>query len=330
MRLRGIGWIALALVTLAIAVAPDLITLPRPTEAAVVDRATLAVGDSRTTEVALPHVVFPGPATRCSCATASMSRRRRCRMSAQRSTFRWSTVGSPSRSMAKPSTTAPTSGVERPVRRHARPGAPAAEPPAWPAVSPDPRGRGRSASPCRPICRGSISAARPRWCRPSSGATSSMSTVRTMSLAARSCSVSACCWPGYAPARRLAVLGGRLHGPHHRRGHRHVPGLPAGAAARAALPGCLRAGLGPAHRHPGAAAGRACRRRRHLLLGTVAVTAVLLACAAIGTPLARIVSAAIGVHCHLRRRHCRERHHRLGRPLARQHRCAHHAGPGRC
>src|SRR5215204_3248399 len=53
----------LVLVTLAIAVAPDLITLPRPTEALAVDRATLQIEGQPDTEVSLPHVVFPGVST---------------------------------------------------------------------------------------------------------------------------------------------------------------------------------------------------------------------------------------------------------------------------
>ena len=61
MWLRRIGWAALALATLAIAVGPDLIRLPRPDGAIVLDRATLMTGDDAGREVALPHVTFPGP-----------------------------------------------------------------------------------------------------------------------------------------------------------------------------------------------------------------------------------------------------------------------------
>lgn len=57
---RRIGLIALVLATLAIAVAPDLITLPRPTGAAVVDRATLLVAGQPDSDVSLPHAVLPG------------------------------------------------------------------------------------------------------------------------------------------------------------------------------------------------------------------------------------------------------------------------------
>ncbi|GEP60049.1 sensor histidine kinase [Reyranella soli] len=57
---RRIGLIVLVLATLAIAAAPDLITLPRPTDAVVVDRATLVVDGQPDAEVSLPHVVWPG------------------------------------------------------------------------------------------------------------------------------------------------------------------------------------------------------------------------------------------------------------------------------
>ena len=58
--LRGIGWTALVLVALSVAVAPDLITLPPPTEAVVVDRATLVSEGKPDSDVALPHVIFMG------------------------------------------------------------------------------------------------------------------------------------------------------------------------------------------------------------------------------------------------------------------------------
>jgi signal transduction histidine kinase len=57
-RLGGIGWIALVLATLAVAIAPDLVSLPRPTEALVVDRATLLVEGRPAREVSLPDVFF--------------------------------------------------------------------------------------------------------------------------------------------------------------------------------------------------------------------------------------------------------------------------------
>jgi two-component system sensor histidine kinase UhpB len=59
---RGIGWIVLVLVTLATAIAPNLITLPRPTGAHVVDRAMLLVDGQPDADVSLPHVVLPGTA----------------------------------------------------------------------------------------------------------------------------------------------------------------------------------------------------------------------------------------------------------------------------
>ncbi len=58
-RLGGIGWIALVLATLAVAIAPDLVRLPRPTTALVVDRATLLVEGQPPAEVSLPHVFYP-------------------------------------------------------------------------------------------------------------------------------------------------------------------------------------------------------------------------------------------------------------------------------
>ncbi len=51
---------ALVLVALSVAVAPDLITLPPPTEAVVVDRATLVSEGKPDSDVALPHVIFMG------------------------------------------------------------------------------------------------------------------------------------------------------------------------------------------------------------------------------------------------------------------------------
>lgn len=57
-RLGSIGWIALVLATLAAAIAPDLVSLPQPDEALVVDRATLLVEGRPAREVSLPHVFF--------------------------------------------------------------------------------------------------------------------------------------------------------------------------------------------------------------------------------------------------------------------------------
>lgn len=58
-RLGGIGWIALVLATLAAAIAPDLVHLPRPGAAFVIDRATLLVDGQPATDVSLPHVFYP-------------------------------------------------------------------------------------------------------------------------------------------------------------------------------------------------------------------------------------------------------------------------------
>ena len=57
-----LGWAALAIATLAIAVAPDLVTLPEPEGAVVLNRATLlqdGSGENGGGEVSLPHAVFP-------------------------------------------------------------------------------------------------------------------------------------------------------------------------------------------------------------------------------------------------------------------------------
>lgn len=52
-----VGWAILALVTLAIALAPDLVTLPRPSGALVINRATFISDSGNSREVALPHAV---------------------------------------------------------------------------------------------------------------------------------------------------------------------------------------------------------------------------------------------------------------------------------
>ena len=57
--LRNIGWAALALVTLAIAAAPDLVTLPEPESAIVLDRATYLPDNGNGSEVSLPHAMYP-------------------------------------------------------------------------------------------------------------------------------------------------------------------------------------------------------------------------------------------------------------------------------
>ena len=56
--LRNIGWAALAVVTLAIAIVPDLVTLPEPEGAIVLDRATFLF-DGNDSEVSLPHAIYP-------------------------------------------------------------------------------------------------------------------------------------------------------------------------------------------------------------------------------------------------------------------------------
>src|SRR5262245_46693856 len=60
--LRRIGWVALAIATVGIALAPDLINLPAPQGAAVIDRATFLPGDGPGIEVSLPHVIYPNRA----------------------------------------------------------------------------------------------------------------------------------------------------------------------------------------------------------------------------------------------------------------------------
>ena len=57
--LRNIGWGALAVATLAIAAAADLVTLPVPQGAMVLDHATFLPGNDEGREVSLPHAVFP-------------------------------------------------------------------------------------------------------------------------------------------------------------------------------------------------------------------------------------------------------------------------------
>lgn len=57
-RLGGIGWIALVLAALAVALATDLVELPRPAASLAIDRATLLIDGQPATEVSLPHVFF--------------------------------------------------------------------------------------------------------------------------------------------------------------------------------------------------------------------------------------------------------------------------------
>ena len=55
--LRNIGWAALAIATLAIAVVPDLLTLPAPQGAIVLDHATYLPANGPGREVSLPHAI---------------------------------------------------------------------------------------------------------------------------------------------------------------------------------------------------------------------------------------------------------------------------------
>lgn len=57
--LRHIGWAALALATLAVAAAPDIVTLPEPDGAIVLNRATYLPEGGVGNEVSLPHAVYP-------------------------------------------------------------------------------------------------------------------------------------------------------------------------------------------------------------------------------------------------------------------------------
>jgi signal transduction histidine kinase len=57
--IRNFGWGALAIATLAIAVIPDMVTLPEPDAAIVLDHATYLPGNDNGSEVSLPHVVYP-------------------------------------------------------------------------------------------------------------------------------------------------------------------------------------------------------------------------------------------------------------------------------
>lgn len=57
--LRNIGWTALAIATLATAVAPELVTLPEPESALVLDQATYLPDNGSGSEVSLPHAIYP-------------------------------------------------------------------------------------------------------------------------------------------------------------------------------------------------------------------------------------------------------------------------------
>lgn len=57
--IRNFGWAALGIVTLATAVAPELVTLPEPEGATVLNRAMLLPDNASGSEVSLPHAMYP-------------------------------------------------------------------------------------------------------------------------------------------------------------------------------------------------------------------------------------------------------------------------------
>lgn len=57
--LRNIGWVALTLAILAAGAVPDLVTLPKPEGALVLERATYLPDTGTSSEVSLPHAIFP-------------------------------------------------------------------------------------------------------------------------------------------------------------------------------------------------------------------------------------------------------------------------------
>ena len=57
--IRNLGWAALGIVTLALAAAPELVTLPEPEGATVLDRAILLPDNDSGSEVSLPHAMYP-------------------------------------------------------------------------------------------------------------------------------------------------------------------------------------------------------------------------------------------------------------------------------
>ena len=59
-RFGPVGWAILAIVFVAIGMAPLLLSAPQPVDALVLDRATFLSGDSPAQPVALPHVINPG------------------------------------------------------------------------------------------------------------------------------------------------------------------------------------------------------------------------------------------------------------------------------
>lgn len=59
-RWSVLGWIVMALATIAIAAAPEVLSVTTPTSATVVDQALFLSGDGPGEQVSLPHVIFPG------------------------------------------------------------------------------------------------------------------------------------------------------------------------------------------------------------------------------------------------------------------------------
>lgn len=59
-RFGALAWVVLALVYAVIGAAPYVLSVPAPAGATVVDRATFLSGDGPAEEVSLPHVVYPG------------------------------------------------------------------------------------------------------------------------------------------------------------------------------------------------------------------------------------------------------------------------------
>jgi len=56
---RSLGWAAYAIVTLAVAIIPDLVTLPAPSGAIILDKATFLSGNDAGREVSLPDAIYP-------------------------------------------------------------------------------------------------------------------------------------------------------------------------------------------------------------------------------------------------------------------------------
>ncbi len=56
--LRPLLWATVAIATLAVAIVPDLLDLPRPQGAIVLDRATYTPGNGSAREVTMPHALY--------------------------------------------------------------------------------------------------------------------------------------------------------------------------------------------------------------------------------------------------------------------------------